>query len=87
MNSNHLRVVFLSPNKTKRIVTALPLIHLEELDNMQKLGTKRQITLTKAQCEAAGIKTGDDVEIRAEREGIISIVKVESESIDLKGAD
>ena len=46
---------------------------------MQKLGTKRQLTLTKAQCEAAGIKAGDEVEVLAERDGIITIAKKQTE--------
>lgn len=42
---------------------------------MQKVSSKRQITLTVEQCKLAQIKPGDIVETIVEREGMISIRK------------
>lgn len=42
---------------------------------MSKVSSKRQITLPIELCLLAGIESGDDVSILADRQGIISIVK------------
>lgn len=48
------------------------------LKRQQKVGAKRQITLTKEECEAAGIQAGDEVKTWVDGDGRICIAKKES---------
>lgn len=45
---------------------------------MAKISPQRQVTVPKEQCQAAAINIGDEVDVYAERIGVISIVKKEA---------